>query len=111
MHVKFKKTYYSVIALPDGTIVFATQTRKPVKSNVRGKPRIDEDGIHNWYIEKQDDVQRYTDWGKGVHHSAVVQCLNTKRIIREQVEGRLERIEAQLVAIAEQLTRIKRGKK
>jgi hypothetical protein len=110
VRTKFKKTYYSVSALQDGTIVFASQTRKPVKSNVRGTPEIDEDGIHNWYIDKQEAVQGFTDWGKGVHHSAVVQCLNTKRIIREQVEGRLAKIEAQLVAIAEQLARIEKAK-
>jgi len=106
MRSKFKKTYYSVTALQDGTIFFASQTRKPVKSNVRGKPQIDEDGIHNWYFDKQEAVQGFTDWGKGVHHSAVVQCLNTKRIIREQVERRLARIEAQLASIVEQLARI-----
>jgi hypothetical protein len=111
MTVKFKKTYYSVTALQDGTICFAFQSRKPVKSSAWGKPRIDEDGIHKWYFEKQDEAQRYTDWGKGVHHSAIVHCLNTKRIIREQVEGRLARMEAQLAGIAEQLARIEKGKK
>ncbi len=111
MRVKFKETNYSVTAFEAGTILFASQTRKPVQSNVRGKPEIDEDGIHNWYIDKQEVVQGFTDWGKGVHHSAVVQCLNTKRIIRKQVEGRLARVEAQLVAISEQLARIEQRKK
>ncbi len=111
MRPKFKKTYYSVTALQDGTIFFATQTRKPVKSNVRGKPQIDEDGIHNWYIDKQEVVQGFKDWGKGVHHSAVVQCLNTKRIIRDQVERRLAKIEAHLANIAEQLAQTRKTKR
>lgn len=108
MRVKFKKTYYTVTALQDGTILFAFQKRKPVKSSMHPKPQIDEDGIYDWYFEKQDEAQRYSDWGKGVHHSAIVNCLNTKRIIREQVETRLERIEAQLAAIGEQLARLEK---
>ncbi len=72
-----------------------------------GKPQIDDDGIYDWYFEKQDEAQRYADWGKGVHHSAIVNCLNTKRIIRERVESRLDRIESLLASIAEQLTRIR----
>jgi hypothetical protein len=111
MRTKFKKTYYTVTALQDGTILFAFQKRKPMKSSVRGHPKIDEDGIYDWYIEKQEEAQRYTDWGKGVHHSAIVNCLNTKRIIRERVETRLDRIESQLASIAEQLARIENSRK
>lgn len=111
MRTRLKKTYYSVTALQDGTICFATQTRKPVKSSVRGKPQIDEDGIHNWYIEKQDVVQCFNDWGKGVYHSAIVQSLNTRRIIRAQVESRLDRIESQLAIVADQLARIEKALK
>jgi hypothetical protein len=59
---EIQETYYSVTALQDGTVFFATQTRKPVRSNVRGKPQIDEDGIHNWYFEKQEVAQGFTDW-------------------------------------------------
>src|SRR5262249_55681028 len=106
MRVKFKKTYYKVTALQDGTILFAFQKRKPVKSSMHPKPQIDEDGIYDWYFEKQEEAQSYSDWGKGVHHSAIVNSLNTKRIIREQVETRLERIESQLVSIAEHLARL-----
>jgi hypothetical protein len=81
-------------------IVFAFQTRKPLKSRTSGAPKIDEDGIHRWFFEKDDEGFKESEIGKIVWQVVVATSLNTKRAIRRQVEGRLDAIEAQLAAIA-----------
>ena len=80
--------YYSVHALKDETIWFAVPTRKPRKTKNSPAPNIDEDGIHNWYLEKtnDDEPSGLTDWGKALRHVCVAMTLNVKRIIRQKVE-------------------------
>jgi len=103
---KFKPrpTYYTVHALRDGTIWFAIQTRKPKKSgNVA--PQIDEDGVHDWYVD-EDEPNRLSDWGKGLRHGAVANRLNTRRAIREQVEPKLDELLRLVGELGERLSRV-----
>ncbi len=104
--MRSQKAYYSVDATKDGTICFAFQTRKPSKTKRSRAPRIDEDGIWRWSYPSQEDVRSFTDWGKGVYHTAVVTRLNVTRIVRERIEPRLERVEQQLKTLREQLNRV-----
>jgi hypothetical protein len=100
----FKKrpAYYSVHALRDGTIWFAVQGRKPSK---KGKPIIDEDGIYQWFLDEAHSAS-LADWGKCLRLSAVAMSLNTKRIVRQQVETKLELILEKLVSIEQRLNRL-----
>ncbi len=100
-----KTAYYWVWALKDGTIVWANQTRKPSKGTPDAA-RIDEDGIYRWTIEKTENFARISDWGKAAWHGAVANRLNLKRLIREEVQSRLDSLGAQLDDLAQSLGRI-----
>lgn len=104
--MRSQKAYYSVFATKDGTICLAIQTRKPVKTKGSRPPRIDEDGIWRWSHQSDEEVRNFTDWGKGVHLTAVVTRLNVKRIVREQIEPKLERLEQQIKKLSEQINRV-----
>ena len=104
--MRSQKAYYSVRAAKDDTICFAHATRKPRKTKGSRPPRIDEDGIWQWSHQSDEEVRTFTDWGKGVHHTAVVTRLNVKRIVREQIEPRLERLEQQIKTLSEQMNRV-----
>jgi hypothetical protein len=104
--VRSQKAYYSVLATKDGTICFAFRTRKPRKTKGSRAPRIDEDGIWRWSDQSDEEVRSFTDWGKGVFHTAVVTQLNMKRILRHQIEPRLEQVEQQIKTLSEQMKRI-----
>ncbi len=100
--------YYSVHALKDETIWFAIPTRKPRKMKNSPVPDIDEDGIHNWYLEKTGDEEssRFSDWGKALRNICIAMTLNVKRIVRQNVVTRMDAIDAQLNALQCQLDRI-----
>jgi hypothetical protein len=104
--VRMQKAYFSVFALKDGTIYLVNPTRRPRKTKYSSAPRIDEDGICNWYLEKEVLPRDMVDWLKGSFHSTVATSFNVKRIVRQQVERRLDRVESDLHALREQLGRI-----
>jgi hypothetical protein len=99
-----KPTYFSVHALRDGTIWLALQGRKPSKKN---KPVIDEDGIYQWFLD-EPDAKTLPDWGKGILQMAITTNLNVKRIVRQQVENKLDLILEKLVSIEQRLGRLER---
>ncbi|MEX1098003.1 MAG: hypothetical protein WED34_18315 [Planctomycetales bacterium] len=101
---KFQKAYYSAHSLRDGTIWFAVQTRKPRKSR-HFTPKIDEDGIHRWFID-EDEPQGISDWGKAVRHGAVANHLNAKRLVRQQVEPKLNELLRLIGELGERLAKI-----
>lgn len=96
---KRKPAYYSVHALRDGTIWFAAQVRKPPKNK---KPKIDEDGVCRWFLDETEPC-RLSDSGKSVRHTAVAVALNTKKLIRDRVEKKLDLILKRLDDISERL--------
>jgi hypothetical protein len=100
-----QKAYYSVFALKDGTIYLAIQTRKPRQTKNSGHLKNDEDGIHNWYVEKEMP-KGLNDCGKGTLHTSLATCLNVKSIVRQQVEPRLDRIERETRTLREQMERV-----
>ncbi len=104
--MRSKTSYYSVIATKDGTICYAFETRKPTKTKNCRSPRIDEDGIWRWSAQSEDEVRNFTDGGKGVFHSAVVNRRNLKRIVRHQIEPRLDRLEQQIKTLSTQMERL-----
>jgi hypothetical protein len=92
--MKPKLTYYSVHAVPDGTICIAMQARKPSRRNrSRKSSEPDEDGCFNWYIASADDIRRLSDWAKAAAHGAIVNRLNLKKVLRSQIEPRLNDLE------------------
>lgn len=97
---------YWVQVLRDGTIVYAGPMRRPYHKKGRPKPFIDEDGCFGW---SQFGVQRLADLTDAQRIIAVLsmtQKLNTKKLLREQVEARLERIEKQFEIVVAKLDRI-----
>jgi hypothetical protein len=105
MIVRTQPVYYKVFALKDGTVYFVSLSRKPRKTKHGPRPEIDEEGICTWFIEKErpSDI---TDWAKGAWHTAVATTLSVKRIVRLQVQPRLDRIEGDVQALGEQMKRL-----
>jgi hypothetical protein len=99
--VRCQRAYYSVHATKDGTICLALETRKPRKTKGPRPPQIDDDGIWRWFDQSGEEVRKFTDWGKGVHHTAVVTRLNVKLIVRQQIEPRLDRVEQQIKTLSD----------
>lgn len=103
---KLKKAYFSAHALRDGTIVLAIPTRKPRKTRYE-TPSIDEDGIWRWYVD-DGNTGSYNDVGKTVWLCSVSNCLNTRRIVRQQVEDKLVKVLDRLEAVQAQLDRMEK---
>ncbi|MBI3675192.1 MAG: hypothetical protein HY243_01065 [Proteobacteria bacterium] len=101
-----RKAYYSVHSLCDGTIYVAVPTRKPAKSSFDPKPVIDEEGVFRWYVDKVDAPLPDGDRYAVVRNVCIATSLNVRRIVRLQVEHRLERLEQAVAAIGVQLNRI-----
>jgi len=101
--VRTQKAYYVVFASRDGTIYLVNETRKPRKTKYSPRPKIDEDGICTLYVEKDVQVKDLPDWMKSVWHTALATTLNAKRILRQQIEPRLDRIERTLQTIQERI--------
>lgn len=97
---------YWVQALRDGTIVFAAAQRRPYHKKGTPKPFIDEDGCFAWSRFHQPVLAKLTDAQRIIAVLSMTQNLNTKKLLREQVEARLKRIERQLEAVVASLDRI-----
>lgn len=95
-----------VQALRDGTIVFAAAQRRPYHKKGRPKQFIDEDGCFGWSLFDQPVLAKLTDTQRIIAVLSMTQKLNTKKMLREQVEARLERIEKQLETVVATLGRI-----
>ena len=105
MRPRFKSqpAYYSVFAVKDGTIWHASTERKPGRM---APGEIDEDGVFNTFVERLGEERRYTPTAKVVRGSTLATCLNLKRVLRRQVEGRLAAIAQQLTELKAQADRI-----
>ncbi len=101
---KRKQAYYSVHALRDKTIWLATLTQKPRKTKYQ-TPEIDEDGIHRWFLDEEDPA-RLNSSGRSVMLGTIANCLNLKRVLREQIEPKIDALSLRLTAIEQQLSRI-----
>ena len=103
---RFRKVYYSVFALKDGTIYAVCQGRKPRKTRDSRAPKIDEDGIHTWYLGTPIAPFKMEEWERAAYHSTVSTCLNMKRLLRNRVECRLQNLERRVEELGGQLDRI-----
>jgi hypothetical protein len=102
-----KQVYYEVFALQDGTILLAAPTRKPVKNALNPRARSDEDGIHQWFIQQHKDYERLPQWtGGGTPFYTLANYLNVKRLLRSQVEAKLNAIGGQMAELKAQFDRI-----
>jgi hypothetical protein len=101
---KFRQrpAYFTVHALRDGTIWLAVQGRRPSKKKC---PHVDEDGIYKWRLD-ESDPGNFTESGKALRHLALVNLLNNKRLIRQQVEKKLDLILEKLTVIEQRLDRL-----
>lgn len=104
--MRLKKAYYSAHALCDGTIYLGVQTRKPRPTRNGGEPQIDEEGIHQWFLDPVGERPHFNEFGNLLRNVCIATALNTRRIVREKVETRLTQLEAQQGMIQEQLLRI-----
>jgi hypothetical protein len=99
-----------VQVLRDGTIVYAGPMRRPYHKKGRPKPFIDEDGCFGWSQFGVQPLADLTDAQRIIAVLSMTQKLNTKKLLREQVEARLERIEKQLEAVISKLNRLGESK-
>lgn len=88
-----------VQALKDGTIVFAAAQRRPYHKKGTPKPFVDEDGCFGWSLFDQPVLAELTDTQRIIAVLSMTQKLNTKKLLREQVEARLDRLEARVEEI------------
>ena len=106
--MRLRKVYYTVFALKDGTVLFARPTRKPHRRRGSRGPRIDEEGICQWFPEKWERFDQMPDRVWTAFQSVVGTCLNTKRIIRTRVESRFDVLDQKLKEMGERLESLER---
>lgn len=90
----------------DGKIVFAAAQRRPYHKRGAPKPFVDEDGCFDWSLFDVPRLADLTDAQRIIAVLSMTQKLNTKKLFKEQVEARLERIEKQLEAVVVKLERL-----
>ncbi len=89
------QVHYTCSALKDGTILVAVPKRKPLKKGLYKGERIDEDGISRWSVETTRDYRNMREWPRGDPYEVIANCLNMKRVVRRQVEPRLDDMQGQ----------------
>lgn len=104
--MKAKRVYYSVFGLKDGTVFAVLPVAKPRKTKHSPTPKIDADGVCRFNVEDDVVPSKMTDSNRTVFHTAVATALNVKRILREQLAGRLDALEKAVAETHEQLARI-----
>jgi hypothetical protein len=85
--------------LKDGTICAAGESRKPYRRPGQPPPYVDEDGCFAWYRADFRVPAKYDEANRIITMLAVVNRLNTRKLIREHVEKRLDLIEAELARL------------
>jgi hypothetical protein len=71
-------------------------------------PKIDPEGVCRFNAQDELVPSRMTECHRIVFHTAVATAINVRRIVREQVAGRLEALEKAVADTHEQLARIER---
>jgi hypothetical protein len=103
--MRFRKVYYQVSAMHDGTILFVLPGRK-LGSGLRRKPKIDEDGVCKWFLGTWNNFREMDDKNWIAVMTTLANCLNLKRVLRERVQSRLDSLAAQLGQVQQQLDRL-----
>ncbi len=104
--MKAKRVYYSVFGLKDGTVFAVLPVTKPRKTKHGPAPKIDPEGVCRFNVEDDVTPSQMTDFNRTVFHTAVATALNMKRILREQLAGRLDELEKAVAKTHDQLARI-----
>lgn len=100
-----KASYYQVWSMKDGTVVMALPTREVSPNPGTRKPAVDRDGCHGWN-KCHDGEHKWSDWANSVVKGAIVNQINFKRLLRAEVEPRLERIERQMSDLNETIRQL-----
>ncbi|MBI1849981.1 MAG: hypothetical protein HYR85_06510, partial [Planctomycetes bacterium] len=100
-----KKVHFVAWSLQDGTIWLTLPTKKPGRNTIEAA-RIDEDGVHTFYVERITEKHDHPDWVKATRNAAICGSLNTKRALRAQIEPKLAALERRLELMQAQLDRI-----
>ncbi len=79
-----KKAYYSAHALCDGTIWLAVPGRKPRATRSCPQPKIDEEGVYQWFFDKVGEQPVLNDRGAILRNVSIATCLNTRRLISRE---------------------------
>jgi len=102
---RIRRCYYLVSALKDDTICFVAESRKPyTKRGTKGE-FIDVDGCYGRWDYDASYPGKETDANRIIVMTAIAHKLNTKKVIREMVGTRLDRIERQLATISHLLAK------
>ena len=83
----------------DGTICFAAEMRKPYTRKGAKGEYIDRDGCHGDWRLRVPIPAELSEANRTIYMTSITNKLNTKKLLREMVGQRLDRIEQQLSAI------------
>jgi hypothetical protein len=106
--MKAKKVYFSVFGLKDGTVISVLPVPKPRKTKHGPAPKIDSEGVCRFNVQDELVPSRMTECHRIVFHTTVATALNVKRVLREQLAGRLDTLEKAVADTQSQLARIER---
>ena len=96
---RLRPVNYNVCALKDGTIVACHTARRPYSRRNHPKPFVDKDGCFGWIEADGSYPGRLPDTQRIILMLSMTQRLNTKKLLHDQVERRLQRMEAKLDAL------------
>jgi hypothetical protein len=109
MSKRDRRAYFKTFELANGTALLAIPMRKPHPKSIHmGIRRMDEDGVCWVFAEDYADIEAYTQQARHFIHSTIATSINVKRAIRQQVEPKLDALNRNVAALAEQLRRIER---
>lgn len=103
--MRFRKVYYQVSAMHDGTILFVIPGKKRGRPQGR-RPKIDEDGVCDWHLGTWGNFREMDDKNWIAVMTTLANCLNLKRVLRERVQSHLDSLSAQLGRMQQQLDRL-----
>lgn len=104
--MKARPVYYTAFGLKDGTVYAAMPVRKPRKTKHGPNPRIDPEGVCRFHVGEDEVPAEMPEWRRVTFFTTVGTALNVRRILREQVAGRLDALEKSVAETHERLARI-----
>lgn len=96
---RIRPVNYCVHTLKDGTVVACHTGRRPYHKKGQPKPFVDDDGCFGWFEADGSYPGSLPDSQRIILMLSMTQRLNTQKLLREQVEKRLERIEQLLKSL------------
>jgi len=103
-----RPVYYTVTSMNDGTVLSAYPVRKPVARIMkRDGDRLDEDNVCKDFTGSYVGPFKFDDPGRCRYFDIMANRLNMRRAIRELTLPKLEAVEAEVVALRNDISELK----